>query len=247
MAKKILLAFLAFSMVVSFTGVIAVFTGCEEVPEEDTSNPADPVFPTDTTDTTGPSGPTGSIYVNSTPEGATVYIRKGLNDPDSATGKATNCVLEGLNLGSSYHIKLTLPGYHDWEAPVSLEIGQDDPVLNARLIAEDGSNIEVEAFAALTGYGYFIKYSYRFNVDVMLNSFTFKWPDYEPYFCKEFGFIYADDSITTAEYGIDSDGDGKPGDKRIPTGTHLLLIAGYDYYSEQDFCFELEVPCYPGQ
>jgi hypothetical protein len=242
MVKKILLACFAFSMVVAFTGVVAFLSGCEEVAEEDTSDPADPVFPTvtDTTDTTGP-GPTGSIYVNSTPTGASVFI------DDSATGKTTNCVLEDLNVGSHYMIKLTLPGYQDWEAPVSLEIGQDDPVLNARLIAEDGSNIEVEAFAALTGYGYFVKYSYRFNVDVVVNSFTFKWPDYDPYFCKEFGFVYADDSITTAEYGIDSNGDGIPGDERIPTGTHLLLIAGYDYYSEQDFCFELEVPCYPGQ
>jgi len=57
---------------------------------------------------------TGWIAVNSTPEGAAVYL------DDSLTDETTNCVLEDVPVGE-HHLKLTLDDYFDWEDSVVVE------------------------------------------------------------------------------------------------------------------------------
>lgn len=67
----------------------------------------------------------GWISIQSTPEGAAVYL------DDSLTGEVTNCILSEVPAGE-HHLKLTLDGYFDWED--SVEVETDDTVtVNAEL------------------------------------------------------------------------------------------------------------------
>jgi formylglycine-generating enzyme required for sulfatase activity len=59
----------------------------------------------------------GSIQVNSTPTGATVWL-------DTVnTGQTTNCLLENVAVGQ-HTVKLTLSGYADWYRNVAVTAGQ---------------------------------------------------------------------------------------------------------------------------
>ena len=212
MFKRFLLATLVFSLAMAFVG-------CDLTNDDD-----------------GNGGwiPTATITVNSEPSGANVYL------DDSLTGQVTPCVLENCNPGSGYRLKLTHPDYLDWEQPVNIEIGQDDPVVDAYLIKPDGSNIEVEAYATLTQNGYGCKYTYKFNVDFILALFAFKWPDHDAYYAyKTFGFCVADMWNTTLEFGSSTGG-------RVPVGTHKLLVAGTDDVTEQQCIFEVDITVTPG-
>lgn len=215
MLKKLLLGAFVVSLAVALTS-------CDLInPKEDNNDNDDDWIPTAT------------ITVNSEPSGANVYL------DDSLTGQVTPCVLENCNPGSNYTLKLTYPDYLDWEGPVNIEIGQDDPVVDAILIKPDGSNIEIEAYATLTSNGYGCKYSYRFNVDFVLVFFAFQWPDHDAYNAyKIVGFCEADMWNTTLEYGST--------EGRVPTGTHKLLFAGTDEVTEQQCIFEVDVTATPG-
>jgi hypothetical protein len=68
----------------------------------------------------------GSIEVKSTPQGADVYLDGGL------TGKKTNCVLDGVYVGT-HLIKLTLPNYYDWDTTVTV-IANQTITVNAYLL-----------------------------------------------------------------------------------------------------------------
>jgi hypothetical protein len=113
--------------------------------------------------------------------------------------------------------------------------------VDAPFIPKIEGDLSAEAYATLVENGYFVKYTYSFNMEAMLQCFIFKWPGYTPYFAKEFGWVPADYEYTTAEFGIDSNGDGVPGDERIPLGTHLLYFGGYEYASGDEFGVEVEV------
>ncbi|TKJ37218.1 hypothetical protein CEE36_11180 [candidate division TA06 bacterium B3_TA06] len=69
---------------------------------------------------------TGWIAVNSTPEGAAVYLN------DSLTSEVTNCVFEVQ--ASEHYLKLTLEDYFDWEDSVVVEV-DDTLKVNAELIS----------------------------------------------------------------------------------------------------------------
>jgi formylglycine-generating enzyme required for sulfatase activity len=68
-------------------------------------------------DSGGANGPTGSIHIQSTPPGATVY-RNGAD-----TGLTTETTLNGVPVGT-HAIKLTLSGYRDFEQSIEVTAGQ---------------------------------------------------------------------------------------------------------------------------
>jgi hypothetical protein len=81
----------------------------------------------DKKDTNGtPAGPiTGSVQVNSTPQGARVYL-------DGAdTGKVTNCLLSNLAPGS-HAVKLTKEGYADAETKFEVAASRGIPTPGTR-------------------------------------------------------------------------------------------------------------------
>jgi len=73
----------------------------------------------------------GAIEVQSTPEGAEVYLN------GEHTGEATNCVLDDIEPGE-HSIKLTLSGYWDWESNVTVKAG-DTAFVHALFTTEEGS------------------------------------------------------------------------------------------------------------
>ncbi|MEA3312617.1 MAG: PQQ-binding-like beta-propeller repeat protein [candidate division WOR-3 bacterium] len=73
----------------------------------------------------------GAIEVQSTPEGAEVYLN------GEHTGEATNCVLDDIEPGE-HSIKLTLSGYWDWESNVTVKVG-DTAFVHALFTTEEGS------------------------------------------------------------------------------------------------------------
>lgn len=215
MLKRLLLGAFVVSLAVAFAG-------CDLIngKEDDNDNNDDWI-------------PTATITVNSEPSGANVYL------DDSLTGQVTPCVLENCNPGSNYRLKLTCPDYLDWEQPVNIEIGQDDPVVDAFLVKPDGSNVEVEAYATITQNGYGVKYSYKFNVDFVMVFFGFQWPDHKGYYgYKEIGYCPAEMWCTSLDYGST--------EGRVPLGTHKLVIAGTDEVTEQECIFEADITVTPG-
>jgi len=73
----------------------------------------------------------GTIEVQSTPEGAEVYLN------EEHTGEATNCVLDDIEPGE-YAVKLTLAGYWDWESNVTVKAG-DTAFVHALFNIEEGT------------------------------------------------------------------------------------------------------------
>jgi len=72
----------------------------------------------------------GWISIQSTPEGAAVYL------DDSLTDEVTNCVLNEVPVGE-HHLKLTLEGYFDWEDSVTVE-ADDTLKLDVELTNQTG-------------------------------------------------------------------------------------------------------------
>jgi hypothetical protein len=85
-------------------------------------------------DTTTPQQPTtGSIRVESTPDGASVWL------DGSDTGKKTNAILENINPGS-HIIKLIKEGYQDYETTVTVEAGKQAAVSASLQKSIEGDN-----------------------------------------------------------------------------------------------------------
>ncbi|MEO0113891.1 MAG: clostripain-related cysteine peptidase [candidate division WOR-3 bacterium] len=92
----------------------------------------------------GGGGNTGTLVVNSTPTGATVWIN-GTN-----TGHTTNVTFT-INPGN-YEVKLTLSGYYDWIDTVTVNAGQTTTI-NATLQQQGGGqNLTVSGVVTWPGH-----------------------------------------------------------------------------------------------
>lgn len=79
---------------------------------------------------------TGWIAVNSTPQGAAVYL------DDSLTDEVTNCVLEEV-LAGEHHLKLTLDEYESWDSLVVVDV-EETTFVNVQLTPVDTTDTTTE-------------------------------------------------------------------------------------------------------
>ncbi|MEO0093476.1 MAG: clostripain-related cysteine peptidase [candidate division WOR-3 bacterium] len=92
----------------------------------------------------GGGGNTGTLVVNSTPTGATVWLN------GSNTGYTTNVTFPNINPGN-YEVKLTLSGYYDWIDTVTVNAGQTTTI-NATLQQQGGGQTATVS-GRVTWYG----------------------------------------------------------------------------------------------
>jgi len=93
---------------------------------------------------TGGGGGTGTLVVNSTPTGATVWLN------GSNTNYTTNVTFTNVNPGN-YEVKLTLTGYYDWIDTVVVVAGQTTTV-NATLQQQGGQTLTVSGVVTWPGH-----------------------------------------------------------------------------------------------
>ncbi len=95
--------------------------------------------------TGGGGGDKGWLSINSTPQGATIWV-DGTN-----SGSQTPAMMEGDP--GSYQIKLTLSGYEDWQQDVTITAGETTYV-NATLQQQGGSNDTCKVSGTVTWSGH---------------------------------------------------------------------------------------------
>ena len=239
MVKKLFLAFLAFSLVVTFTGceefmdwLLAGTTGVEGKLELAAGVEGD----LDDTEV--------YLYDNSDFEGSAEESEKAVEDEDDETEATFEFedideddyyLLAWKDLDDDDEISYgDLVGIYDGkygeDEPEEIEVeeGEMSDVGTIKMYENEGGGggdeVSVTAYGTIYGDGYLLTYIYTFNVDVTLDYFDITLPGYEPFYdSDEYGFREGGKDYTTQEYAIyDNEGNYYP----IPTGTHTLYLEG---------------------